>query len=634
MCGLAGYLLLNGQLEINSSLISEMLVVQKHRGPDDSGVLGINTLTGRFDIAKTVSNHFFKNTPDLIFGFNRLSILDLSLNGHQPMLNPESGVALMMNGEVYNAFDFKDSLISKGYRFKGRSDTEVVLYLYLEYGIEGMLSRLNGMFAICIFDARIQKLFLIRDRFGIKPLYVFSSAEKFFFSSEVKSFIPAGIKLELNQDLLSEFLLYRNLINRTLFKGIRNVEPGTFLTVDLSGSITETRYYDVCNEGENANWPISNIEWRDYLSKAVKSQLISDVKLGCQLSGGVDSSVVTAISSSCLPKGFLETVSIDFNENAFSEKRYIDYVADRYSLVSHQFKMNSEMYFGMIDSSIWHFEQPLNHPNSIGIKLLSKNSSEFLTVLLSGEGADELLGGYDRFLNKGFLGLPNDLILGVRRNYTKFSKWISIWADENSRYLLNSSFGSINSLSKLYPVFCIDSAMEAHIEYWKRVTGTFSQKKRKYELLTYLPDLLIRQDKMSMAHSIENRVPFLDYELVSASFRLSESQIFGNKNKQQSGKLILKDYCAELMGEEFSYRKKMGFSIPLRSFFATEHFKERWVSEWLPAIKSRGVFEFSAIQDWMQKPETLTPDKVDAIWLMVGFEIWASKFLKNDCNTQ
>ncbi|MCK6611990.1 MAG: asparagine synthase (glutamine-hydrolyzing) [Bacteroidia bacterium] len=627
MCGLAGYYYFNGISETNSSLISEMLVLQKHRGPDDSGVLGINSASNVLEEASTGPHYQFSNNPDLVFGFNRLSILDLSLNGHQPMVHEPSKVALMLNGEVYNAFDYKDDLIHKGYRFKGKSDTEVVLYLYLEYGIEGMLGRLNGMFAICIFDGRNQKLYLIRDRFGIKPLYVFSSSDKIFFSSEIKSFIPAGIKLELNQTLLSEFLLFRNLINRTLFKGIRNVEPGTFLTIDRTGNINETRYYDLCQEGNKDSQSIGAQEWKDYLSKAVKSQLISDVKLGCQLSGGVDSSVVTAISSNYLPKGFLETVSVDFETKAFSEKNYIDHVVNNYSLVSHQFTLNSEMYFGLIDSSIWHFEQPLNHPNTIGIKLLSKNAREFLTVLLSGEGADELLGGYDRFLQRSFLELSYDLFLGTKRNHRKFSKWLSIWSNADGRYLLSSSFGSYNSLSQLYPIFSYDSAMESRYEYWKRVTGSASEKRRKYELLTFLPDLLVRQDKMSMAHSIENRVPFLDHELVSASFRLSDAQIFGKRNNQKSGKLILKDYCSELLGEEFAYRRKMGFSIPMRAFFTTAHFKERWDSELLPAIKSRGIFEFAAVQNWMQKPQSLTPDKIDAIWLMTGFEIWARKFL-------
>jgi asparagine synthase (glutamine-hydrolysing) len=627
MCGLTGYLLTNGASEISSALISEMLVLQKHRGPDDSGILGINTNENVLEVASTAPNYFFNNNPNLIFGFNRLSILDLSLNGHQPMVHHESNVALMMNGEVYNAFEFKSELIQKGYRFKGNSDTEVVLFLYLQFGLEGMLQRLNGMFALAIFDGRSKRLFLIRDRFGIKPLYVCSKGGNVFFTSEVKSFIPANIDLVLDDSLISEFLFYRNVINKTLFKGVKNVEPGTYLAIDFTGNISEVKYYDLLLEGAGDFKPISNVEWIDSLKKSVKSQLIGDVKLGCQLSGGVDSSVVTAIASEYMAKGNLETVSIVFNDKSFTEKEFVDTVVKKYSFVSHQFNLSPEMYFEMLDSAIWHFEQPLNHPNTIGIKLLSKKAREFLTVLLSGEGADELLGGYDRFLEKNLLVGTYEFYLTAKKNLKQLPTFMKYWANSDYKYLLSSSFSSINSLSTLYSNFSIESAIASRETYWNMISPSDNAKKRKYEMLTFLPDLLVRQDKMSMAHSIENRVPFLDNELVNASFKLSKSQIFGVRRNQKSGKLILKDYCGSLIGEDFAFRKKMGFSIPLKAFFASKYFKERWNMELLPAIKNRGIFDHIEFTNWMEKPQTLTPDKIDAIWLMTGFEIWAQKFL-------
>lgn len=629
MCGLTGYLLLDGNSEINSSLISEMLVLQKHRGPDDSGILGINTHKNFFEVATNGANHSFNNNPNLIFGFNRLSILDLSLNGHQPMISYESGVALMMNGEIYNAFDFKPELLAKGYKFKGTSDTEVVLYLYLEYGLDAMLKKLNGMFALAIYDGRQGKLFLVRDRFGIKPLYVFRSKDEIAFSSELKSFFPLRINFNLNQSLLSEFLLYRNVINNTLIDGVKNLEPGTYLSIDAFGTVTQFKFYDILSVGENQNKITSTGEWLDYLKSSVKSQLISDVKLGCQLSGGVDSSVVTAIASEYLPSGLLETVSIVFDEESFTEKPYIDQVVNKFNLVSHQFKMSPEMYFGLIDSSIWHFEQPLNHPNTIGINLLSKNARQYLTVLLSGEGADELLGGYERFIPKNVLSSTYELLLTAKRNYTGFPAFMKFLENPGFRYLLSSSFGSFNALKTLFPDFSLESGISSRETYWRIIPDSDQAKKRKYEMLTYLPDLLVRQDKMSMAHSIENRVPFLDNDLVSASFNLSDSQLFGSYKGKNSGKLILKEVCSKYLGGNFSFRRKMGFSIPMRAFFASNYFKERWYSELLPAIKKRGLFESKQLEQWMNNPLSISPDKVDGIWLMVGFEIWAQKFLDN-----
>jgi len=492
-----------------------------------------------------------------------------------------------------------------------------------------MLKKLNGMFALAIYDGRQGKLFLVRDRFGIKPLYVFRSKDKIAFSSELKSFFPLRINFNLDQSLLSEFLLYRNVINNTLIDGVKNLEPGTYLSIDAFGTVSQFKFYDILSEGENQNKITGNSEWLDYLKSSVKSQLISDVKLGCQLSGGVDSSVVTAIASEYLPSGLLETVSIVFDEESFTEKPYIDQVVSKYNLVSHQFKMSPEMYFGMIDSSIWHFEQPLNHPNTVGINLLSKNARQYLTVLLSGEGADELLGGYERFIPKNVIVRTYELLLNAKRNYTQLPALVKFLEDPRFRFLLSTSFGSFNSLKTLFPSFSLESGINSRETYWRGIPDSDQAKKRKYEMLTFLPDLLVRQDKMSMAHSIENRVPFLDNDLVSASFNLSDSQLFGSYKGKNSGKLILKEVCSKYLGDDFSFRKKMGFSIPMRAFFASNYFKERWYSALLPAIKKRGIFESKQLEQWMNNPLSISPDKVDGVWLMVGFEIWAQKFIDN-----
>ena len=242
MCGFAGYFIFNNKPEKDNHNLSQMMVLQKHRGPDDSGMVGINTTSGFYEEVSGLQEIQFERDVDLLFGFNRLSILDLSPNGHQPMFNQNKNVVLMLNGEVYNAFDYKEELEGKGYRFKSSSDTEVVLYLYEAYGMEGMLKRLNGMFALAIYDFRDKKLRLARDRFGIKPLYIIRQNGLLAFSSEMKSFkaLPQ-VKLEADYSQLDEFLLFRNLIHDTLFKGVHNLLPGTFLEIDSSGVRTKKR---------------------------------------------------------------------------------------------------------------------------------------------------------------------------------------------------------------------------------------------------------------------------------------------------------------------------------------------------------------------------------------------------------
>ena len=632
MCGLTGYWLFNNQTDKNSATIGEMLRLQKHRGPDDSGIIGINTKQNSFQELNSERSGNFTIHPDLIFGFNRLSILDLSPNGHQPMVSTDETVLLMMNGEVYNAFDFKKELEDKGYQFKSETDTEIVLCLYQAYGLQGMLDRLNGMFAIVIYDTKLQKLFLIRDRFGIKPLYMLKEHGRMSFSSEMKSFksLP-GFRFRLDESKLSEFLLFRNLINQTLFKNIINIDPGHFMEVSAEGQSSLHRYFDIRSEGADGNRigdaKLAENELKAKLQQAVKRQMISDVKLGCQLSGGVDSSLVTAYANQYVTKGALETISIIFENPRFSEKQYIDQVAEKLELQSHQYTLDAANYFSMLEEAIWHFEQPLNHPNTIGIKLLSKEAKKQVTVLLSGEGADEALAGYNRFLPEGSKLWFRAFLSGLKKNRSKALSFLTYWFNADYRYLMQTAFGSLTTASALYSSFSMHEALLQRKQVWNTIIGDLRQKRRKYELLTYLPDLLMRQDKMSMAHSIENRVPFLDNEMISTSLEIDDDLLIGNRNGRIEGKIVLKQLCTEEFGESFAYRDKMGFGIPLVEFFNSKSFREKWNNTLLPGIKQRKIFNSKPLQNWMSKHRKLSPDQLDALWLMTGFELWAQQYL-------
>ena len=627
MCGISGYFLKNN-VEIRSDSISRMLELQKHRGPDDSGILGINTKNNSYHEISVSNLCDFNNYPNLILGFNRLSILDLSSAGHQPMINHASNVVLMMNGEVYNAFDFKSSLIEKGYFFNGNSDTEVVLNLYLEYGINGMLNRLNGMFAIAIYDGRSKDFYLIRDRMGIKPLYVFQDQERIAFSSEIKSFkaLP-NFHFQLDEQNLSEFLLFRNLINNTLFKGIINITPGSYWKISETGDVEINSFYDIRSEGINNKMHYNHDNLEKALKHSVNRQMISDVKLGSQLSGGVDSSLVTAFASENLSKGSLETVSIIFQEKSFSEKKYIDIVANKFKLESHQFTLTASDYLDLIDEAVWHFEQPLNHPNTIGIKLLSREAKKHVTVLFGGEGADETLAGYNRFLPHSSDFFSINTLKRAIKNKKYFFDFLWIWKSKEIRYLMQSSFGNFANASAIYSKFSYKKALENRLNVWNSINDRPGRKMRKYEILTYLPDLLMRQDKMSMAHTIENRVPFLDNEFVEIAMGIDDVDLVKKRKGKWEGKFLLKEICSSVFDKDFAFRGKMGFGIPLKVFFDSEQFQKRWNQEILPGIKNRGIFKAESLVEWMIDPKKMTPEQLDALWLMLGFEIWAKQYL-------
>jgi len=326
-----------------------MLRVQKHRGPDDSGIRAFS-LKNSTSLELTVNEAGqIDRDYEAVLGFNRLSILDLSMNGHQPMASPDEKVILTLNGEIYNAFDHKKELTDWGYRFKSTTDTEIVLALYLKYGFRGMIDRLNGMFAIVIADLREGKLYIARDRFGIKPMYYISNSEILAFSSELKSFnYLDNFRFQLEEKQLNEYLIFRNNLEGTLFKDIHSLEPGHYLSFTHSTGLSKHRYFDV---NQYTRETVNDMSFESLekqlgngLGKSVKSQLMSDVKLGCQLSGGVDSSLVTWFARQNSNKGQFESVSIVFDDPRYSEEKYIDRVADQLKIDAHKFQLESYYY--------------------------------------------------------------------------------------------------------------------------------------------------------------------------------------------------------------------------------------------------------------------------------------------------
>lgn len=633
MCGIAGYINLDGQVINDNSIIGNMLSVQKHRGPDDSGIYAFSLTNSKAIEVPVEKNIRIPGSYDGILGFNRLSILDLSAAGHQPMTSQDQKVLLTLNGEIYNAFDFKSELEGWGYQFKSTSDTEIVLALYLKYGFEKMLTMLNGMFAIVIVDLNLGEFYITRDRFGIKPMYYLLTNEILAFSSELKSFkFIRNFNFNLDEKQIDEYLLFRSNLIGTLFKDINSLEPGHYLAFTHESGLKKTRYFNI---NDFSREQIGTSEFKNYgrkleewLDKSVKSQLMSDVKLGCQLSGGIDSSLVTFLAARNSPEGLFESVSIVFNNSHFNEEKYINQVANFSNLNSHKFLLEASYYIEHFEKATWHFESPLNHPNTIGIYLLSQRAKEHVTVLLSGEGADEVFGGYTRFYDVRFPFSSKRLLSHIKENIFRPHNIIS-YLDPLYRTVMSTAFMNPMVALQLYSNFKTEKATETRESLYNVLTGSVFDKQIKYEMQVYMPDLLIRQDKMSMAHSIENRVPFLDNLVVENSFKIPEEFLLIRKSTEgrNTEKYLLKKIVADYLGNEFAFRNKMGFGIPLKDYFSSKLFTQYLNDKLLPGIKNRGIFKPEMPTKWAHNVNKIDYHELDSLWIMLSFEIWAENFL-------
>lgn len=633
MCGITGYINTDFRPVRNTDRILKMLKVQKHRGPDDSGIRLFSLLSASSAEVSCLTPESIDADFEGVLGFNRLSILDLSMNGHQPMLNPDNNVIIALNGEIYNAFDFRNELQNWGYKFRSATDTEIVLALYLRHGFEGMLERLNGMFALIVIDLRSRELYIARDRFGIKPLYYIMNDRVLAFSSELKSFaFLEDFEFTLNTAKLDEYLLFRNNLSGTLFEGLESLEPGHYLNYRSGKELIKCRYYDVndySRSKRSGTLDSFGTEVREWLDKSVRSQLVSDVKLGCQLSGGIDSSLVTWLANTNAKNGSFESVSIVFKNKLFSEESYIDRVTETLGIKSHKFLLDNEYYLDNLGKATWHLESPLNHPNTVAVYKLSQRAKDYVTVLLSGEGADEVFGGYKRFYDIQYPFSVNRLLTELNRNLNNPSEVFRYFLDNRQRAIMSNAYMTPFLAGRLMRNFSRDRAISDRLALYNTLSGSGFDKQIKYEMKTFLPDLLIRQDKMSMAHSIENRVPFLDNEVVNGAFSIPEQFLMLRDSSigKNTEKYLLKKMTAAVFGEDFAFRKKMGFGIPVKEFFSDEKFREYMNDQVLPGIRHRGLFSYKLVSGWFENIKTLKYTEMEALWIVISFEIWAAIYL-------
>lgn len=623
MCGIVGVV---GAPDADDGLarVRRMNASIVHRGPDDEG-----SWSG----------------PGFAFGMRRLSIIDLAA-GHQPM-RTDDGVGIVFNGEIYNYRALRDELIRAGYRFRTHSDTEVILNLYHRDGLAA-IGRLEGMFAICLYDSRSRQMHLVRDRLGVKPLYFGSQSGRFYFGSEIKA-VLAGLdeRPEVSEEALFHYLTLRFVPSaQTIWQGIHKLLPGHLLTLDLGdASYRIERYWQVSFHSE----PLSSA--RDYpaeferlfLAAVDKRLLASDVPVGVLLSGGVDSSAVAAAAVELGHKDF-HTFSVAFAQGGeFDETLYARQVAQHVGATHHEIHIDRPQFVDLLPDFVRHADEPLADLASIPLFCVSRLAREHVKVVLSGEGADEVLAGYtmerlarilawmerlDGAIPPSLLRLAGRL-LGGRRSGEMLSAWgeggwrnglvgqpyhaTLHWSDSEKRRLWNGKAGCDAYLPT-----------ETLIRNWYGEAETGSHPldalQQVYCREWLVEDLLMKADKMSMAASLELRVPFLDHALVEWAARAPLAWKVGEPGRYQS-KRILRQFAARRLPAAVVSRPKRGFPVPAYQWLAGP--LRGWARDLLgPRSKLAGVLDVGSLEPGLSAAENGNLAAAHKIWLLIVAEYW------------
>jgi asparagine synthase (glutamine-hydrolysing) len=531
------------------------------------------------------------------------------------MTSPDGSIALLFNGEIYDASDSRAELERDGHRFRTTADTEVVLALYQHAGLERMLERLDGMFAIVIVDTRRGTVHLVRDRAGIKPLYWAQRGSTVLFASEAKAFLAhPAFRAEIDPAELDELLAFRYVAGEaSLLKGVRHVAPGQRLTITPDG-VSEARYWSIPDHsGEPRPSREDAVDRLGHLlGRSVQSQLRSDVKVGCQLSGGVDSSLVTLLARGrhgADPSAF----SIVVDEPQFSEERWILEAAATARAVSHRFVFDEAAFIGALDAASWHMDQPIGHPNSLALWLLAQRSREHVTVLLSGEGADELFGGYARFADAEAAATGSKPPRG---------------RDPIDAFIRATQFHSESRLSKLRPGADLRPAIDRRRALFQEGRAGHLSNCLKYEMRTHLVDLLLRQDRMTMGHGVENRVPFLDRQVIEFARALPAEHLVAPSSPAggPGTKIVIKELAGRSFDAAFVYRRKSAFNLPLAQYFRSSPFVALMEDRLLPGMASRGLVDVGVVRRWWRRALS-APSTTEGFWIPVALELWAEQFI-------
>lgn len=633
MCGICGKLNFNGRPAERGN-IEAMTDIMEHRGPDDRGV--------------------YMDGP-MGLGHRRLSIIDLSPLGRQPMMNEDGSVAVVFNGEIYNYLDIREDLRKAGHAFRSHSDTEVIVHAYEEYGAD-FASRLNGMFAIAVWDGRKRELVLVRDRLGIKPVYYYMDGGFIVFASEIKSLLEdPGVPREVDRQALSNFLTLHYVPGpRTMFSGIMKLQPGHMMTVHR-GVARIRRYWELKKDASLVNCIRKSGEEEvaghvyTALRESVRKRMQSDVPVGALLSGGLDSSAILGLMTGLSEKP-VQSFTVGYSEDgndSISEFRYSRKAAAHFKSSYHETIVTAERFLDFLPRAIWHQDEPIGEPASIPLYFVSKLAKDNgVTVLLTGEGSDELFAGYNRHwgevLSRYYMLMPGVLrdslltrligmmpkapllkkghrSMSIRDFRERYMSWHTVFPEELKRELLlkRDSHGAFKDV------------------FERLMSGTDGleeiDKILLLDLSVWLPDdLLMKKDKMGMAASVEARVPFLDYTFVEMAYQIPA----GLKVKRLVTKYILKRSMERLLPNEIIYRKKEGFPTPISKWLRSElkdFTMETLCSE---GALGHGLFDKKVVKKIVDDHMSGREDNNRMLFPLLNFEVWHSLFISNTALSQ
>lgn len=626
MCGIHGILNLNGRSSPDPSLLDLMGGVTVHRGPDDAG-----TFSGE----------------GVVLGMRRLSIIDLD-GGHQPISNEDESLRVVCNGEIYNFRELRAELKSDGHRFKTGSDSEVILHLYEKYG-DDCVRHLDGMFGFALWDSRRKRLLIGRDRLGIKPLYYYQDSSRLVFASEAKSILAlSDIQAEMDDQAVDQYLALGYVPSPySMFRGVRKLPPASLMVCE-NGRVNIRQYWELTDQTDN---DLSEAEWSekllDQLERSVVSQMVSDVPLGAFLSGGIDSSCVVALMARN-SNHQVKTYSIGFDTGKageyYNELPYARQVSSLFN-TDHKEIIVRPNVTELLPRLLWHMDEPLADTALITTFLVSQFARQDVTVILSGVGGDELFGGYRRYLGEYYgryykmlpawfrkkilhplaTSLPSDrhtplmnlaryaksfILSGELPFEDRYRSYVQVFSDEQRRRIARES---------------VDAEFDAISSAFARARSSDDIHRLFHvDLQTQLPDdLLMLTDKMSMATSLECRVPLLDQNLVElASHMPSGMKIHGRQLKY-----ILKKALSGLLPDEILYRKKRGFGAPMGAWLKQElkPIMDQVLSR--ESIEGRGLFHWEAVKDVIDLHLSNRQDHTDHLLALMNLELWSRIYL-------
>jgi asparagine synthase (glutamine-hydrolysing) len=613
MCGISG--ILDPKIEHKEEVIGEMIKLITHRGPDDDG----------FFVDKNVA-----------LGMRRLAIIDLK-TGRQPITSKDGKLIIFFNGEIYNYKELRDELISKKHKFETQSDTEVILHMYQEYG-EKMLPQLRGMFTFCIYNTENKKVFIARDIFGIKPLYYLMKDEKIVaFSSEIKSLLAfPGFKNEVNDNAVYNYLSFQyNPLTETFFKNVYKLPPAHFLQIDTETEEAEIKKYwslafkpDQSLKKENTTTKIF-----ETMEDSVGHHMIADVPVGAFLSGGIDSSIITTLMQKIRGEKKIKTFTVGFK--TISEGTEAKQTSDSLQTDHTEIEIGPEEYFKSLSKVVYHFDEPVADPSAVGLYFLAREAKKHVKVVLSGEGSDELFGGYNIYLapfasrnlkwlpktiTKFFIDLPFEYF---GKNYLK-----RVHAKLEDWYIGNATIFKPSEINLLWKGKG-DAKLLNLKPLYKHVSNLSESTQMQYiDIHTWLVgDILAKADKMTMAHSLELRVPFLDMEVQKLATTLPDTFKWHNGTNGGITKYLLREAFKNIIPEATRNRKKLGFPVPVRDWFTKDRMDIYEMILENSYIKNH--MNSKVIEDLIHDHIVKKADNSRKIYLLLMLALWHNTFITN-----